>query len=186
MDDCEEPEEGELSMLNDVLEVNELKDPVEKGSVTEPGVDSSEAVVGEANVAVVLPELHPEGVETDEEEGLMICELGDSPAMEEDVDIDSDTDVGREMRDEAIDADVKGVGKDEAEYKADEDGNGVVADVFPLDGPAWLDADFERLKAVSYVCVSDDDGRFKEVPRAALEKLLSELSADEPFEMGVE
>ncbi len=136
-------------MLKDVLEVNELKEPVEKESVTEPGIDSSNAVVGEANKAVVLPELHPEGVETDEKEGLMVCELEGTPATEEDVDNGSDTDVEREMRDEAIDTDVKGVGKDEAEYTADEDSNGVVADVFPLDGPAWLDADSEKPKAVS-------------------------------------
>ena len=57
-------------MLKDVLEVIELKSPVEEESIAELGVDSSSADVGEANVAVVLPELHPEDVEMDEEERL--------------------------------------------------------------------------------------------------------------------
>ena len=62
---------------------------------------------------IVLLKLHSDSVEREEEEELVNWELGGLPGMEEKLNKVGDTDVGREMRDEAVDPDV---GNGEAEY----------------------------------------------------------------------
>ena len=112
--------------------------------------------------------------------------------MEEKLNKVSDTDVGREMRDEAVDPDV---GNGEAEYgdcevnndpTPDENNDGAVARLTPLGCPASLDAEGEGLKILWYVCGNDDDAENEAGPKAALEKLLRELSASELLEVRVE
>ena len=131
----------------------------------------------------------------DAEEVLVVGEVGGFHDREEYVSEVSAIGVDLDMRDDAVDADIRSVRDNEVGYmdfelendsSQDEGDDDASASVLSLGYTALLGTKLEGLEPLSYVCIVDDDTKLEEGPKAALEKLLSEESAIMLFEAGIE